>query len=226
MRRDPWTRTAAVSLLLALGGCAGKAPSAEAPRPFPTAAAEGRVDDVRRWLSRGGDVDARDSDGGTALMRAALGGHARMVAMLLVAGADPALQSRAGYTAAALAAEAGYDHIVALLNDPSSEVRDAAAAASALTLHVPGLVAPRPTRQVQPKYPDESLRRKVEGEVRVEVVVSKSGIPRPVRVLKSLGLELDRRAIAAVRQWRFEPGRLDGDPVDVLAEIVVSYNIV
>jgi TonB family protein len=44
-----------------------------------------------------------------------------------------------------------------------------------------------------------------------------------VRVLKSLGAGLDQRAEQAVRQWRFEPARRKGAPVDVLVEVAVEF---
>ncbi|MBI4486271.1 MAG: TonB family protein, partial [Acidobacteria bacterium] len=45
-------------------------------------------------------------------------------------------------------------------------------------------------------------------------------------VLRSLDAGLDREAIAAVRQWRFAPGRVGGEPVDVLVTIILDFRIV
>ena len=36
---------------------------------------------------------------------------------------------------------------------------------------------------------------------------------------------LDEQAITAVRQWRFEPGRLAGTPVDVMVTVVMDFSI-
>jgi TonB family protein len=46
-----------------------------------------------------------------------------------------------------------------------------------------------------------------------------------VRVLRGLGSGLDQRAIDAVRQWRFNPARRHGTPVDVMVEIAVEFRL-
>jgi protein TonB len=46
-----------------------------------------------------------------------------------------------------------------------------------------------------------------------------------LRVIRGLGLGLDERAIAAVAQWRFEPGRENGAPVDVQATVEVNFRL-
>jgi protein TonB len=46
-----------------------------------------------------------------------------------------------------------------------------------------------------------------------------------VRVAQSLGLGLDEKALEAVRQWRFEPGRLEGRAVAVVVNIQVNFRL-
>jgi periplasmic protein TonB len=46
-----------------------------------------------------------------------------------------------------------------------------------------------------------------------------------VRVLHGLGSGLDQRAVDAVRQWRFNPARRQGTPVDVMVEIAVEFKL-
>jgi outer membrane biosynthesis protein TonB len=46
-----------------------------------------------------------------------------------------------------------------------------------------------------------------------------------IRVVKSLDPELDEEAVATVMQWRFDPGRLAGAPVDVLVVIMLDFAI-
>jgi protein TonB len=46
-----------------------------------------------------------------------------------------------------------------------------------------------------------------------------------IRVIQGLGGGLDRRAIDAVRQWRFAPGERLGTPVDVLVEVAVEFRL-
>lgn len=89
-----------------------------------------------------------------------------------------------------------------------------------------GVVAPTLVRQVLPKYTAEALARKIQGTVALDVVVGRHGIPTAIRVARSLDPGLDAEAVAAVREWRFVPGRLDGTPVDVLVTIWVDFRVV
>jgi periplasmic protein TonB len=77
----------------------------------------------------------------------------------------------------------------------------------------------------EPEYSDEARKQKYQGTVVLRVVVGEDGRPRDVRVAQSLGLGLDEKAIEAVRQWRFEPGRLNGRPVAVLVHIQVNFRL-
>ncbi len=88
-----------------------------------------------------------------------------------------------------------------------------------------GITSPVIVKQVSPTFTDDALARKVEGEVIVEVVILKDGTVRPLRVVRSLSSDLDQRALEAAAQWEFIPGKLKGQPVDVIAEIFVSFNI-
>ena len=42
------------------------------------------------------------------------------------------------------------------------------------------------------------------------VTVGPDGRPRDIRLMRSLGMGLDEKAIEAVRKWRFDPARRDG----------------
>ena len=74
-------------------------------------------------------------------------------------------------------------------------------------------------------YTDEARRRAVEGEVELEIVVRRDGSVGDVKILKRLGAGLDERAVQAVRQWRFEPARRLGSPVDVIVEVAVEFKL-
>ena len=88
-----------------------------------------------------------------------------------------------------------------------------------------GVTAPRVIEQVRPSYTEAALADRIQGSVELEVVVTASGRAGAVRVVRSLDAGLDQQAIRAVRQWRFEPGRLGRDPVDVLVTIVLDFRI-
>lgn len=88
-----------------------------------------------------------------------------------------------------------------------------------------GVTPPRLIREVKPAYPDTARRRGTEGEVVLALIVRRDGRADDVRVTLSLGSEFDERARDAVRQWRFEPGRLQGVPVDVAVEVAVEFRL-
>ena len=88
-----------------------------------------------------------------------------------------------------------------------------------------GLTAPILVRQIQPGFTEEALARKIQGEVILEVVILKNGTVRPVRVLRGLSADLNQKAIDAASQWKFIPAKFKGQPVDLIAEIVVDFNI-
>lgn len=88
-----------------------------------------------------------------------------------------------------------------------------------------GVTAPRLIRHVRPGYTGEALRNKIQGSVVLEAIVTSDGCTSHIRVVRSLDRGLDEEAVAAAAQWRFEPGRLDGAPVDVLVTIVLDFSL-
>lgn len=84
--------------------------------------------------------------------------------------------------------------------------------------------APRLIEEVKPRYTSEALRSKIQGTVVLEAIVRSDGRASHIRVLRSLDRGgLDDEAVTAVANWRFEPGRLAGEPVDVLVTIMVDF---
>lgn len=80
--------------------------------------------------------------------------------------------------------------------------------------------------EVKPIYNNDAMRLKIQGSVLLEAVVQRDGTPRDIRVIRSLDPGgLDRQAVLAVEKWRFNPGRRDGEPVDVIVTIVLDFRI-
>ena len=88
-----------------------------------------------------------------------------------------------------------------------------------------GVTAPVVLRQVRPGFTEEALARKIQGEVVVEVLILKDGTVRPVRVVRGLSADLNEKAIEAASQWKFIPAKFRGQPVDLIAEIAIDFNI-
>ena len=86
------------------------------------------------------------------------------------------------------------------------------------------VTAPRVITEVRPRYTNDALLHRIQGTVVLELVVTSDGRPTQIKVVRSLDPEgLDDQAVAAVEQWRFEPGRLAGTPVDVLVTVMLDF---
>jgi protein TonB len=86
------------------------------------------------------------------------------------------------------------------------------------------VTAPRVITEVKPRYTNDALVHKIQGTVVLELVVTSDGHPSQIKVVRPLDPEgLDDQAVAAVAQWRFEPGRLAGTPVDVLVTVMLDF---
>jgi periplasmic protein TonB len=88
-----------------------------------------------------------------------------------------------------------------------------------------GITPPSLLHEVRPDYTEDARRLGIEGEVVLEIVVRRDGSVGDVKVLNGLRGGLDRRAIDAVRQWRFSPARRHGTPVDVIVEVAVEFKL-
>jgi periplasmic protein TonB len=88
-----------------------------------------------------------------------------------------------------------------------------------------GVSAPRVLFSPDPEYSEEARKAKYQGTVVLWVVVGPDGRPRDLRVQRSLGLGLDEKAMEAVRTWKFDPARKDGQPVAVQINVEVNFRL-
>lgn len=77
----------------------------------------------------------------------------------------------------------------------------------------------------RPVYPEMARQARRGGLVIVQVVVEKDGSVTGVEVLKPEPFGLTEAAVAAVERWRFEPARLDGEPVAVYFQLTVRFTL-
>jgi TonB family protein len=89
--------------------------------------------------------------------------------------------------------------------------------------HIGGAVsAPVLVHSVDPEFSDEARRAKFQGVCLISIIVDAQGNPLNPRVVRPLGMGLDEKAIAAIRQFRFRPAMKDGKtavPVALTVEI-------
>src|SRR6266581_1342026 len=88
-----------------------------------------------------------------------------------------------------------------------------------------GVSKPKAIYAPDPEYSEEARKAKYQGTCVVQLVVGPDGIPHDMRVVRTLGLGLDEKAIEAVQKWRFEPGKKDGVPVATLVNVEVQFHL-
>jgi protein TonB len=82
---------------------------------------------------------------------------------------------------------------------------------------------PVPLRKVDPRYPPELVKERIEGEVVLYAIIRKDGSIDSIQVMRSIDPQLDRNAMDALAHWKFGPGTLDGEPVDVEAVVHIPF---
>ncbi len=88
-----------------------------------------------------------------------------------------------------------------------------------------GVASPSVTYRVEPSYTPEAKEAKIQGTVKLSLVVNSQGRADDIKVTQSLDPGLDANAVAAVSQWLFKPGSKDGQPVDVGVAIEVNFRL-
>jgi TonB family protein len=89
----------------------------------------------------------------------------------------------------------------------------------------PKFEAPKLVKSSPPAYPSQALNQGTDGLVTLEVVILVNGTVGATISTHAAAREFQRAAIAAVRQWKFAPGSLEGRPVPVILEIEVSFRV-
>ncbi len=87
------------------------------------------------------------------------------------------------------------------------------------------LTAPVATTKVDPAYPADVLRDRIEGTVTLYAVIGTDGKVDGIRVLGSLDSRLDANAVHAFYSWRFRPGMKNGEPVPIEAVVQIPFRM-
>jgi protein TonB len=88
-----------------------------------------------------------------------------------------------------------------------------------------GVSAPRQIYAPEPEYSEEGRKTKTQGVVTVQCIVGPDGRVHEMKVVQSLGMGLDEKAMEALRQWKFEPAKKDSQPVAVLVNVEVRFRL-
>ncbi len=79
--------------------------------------------------------------------------------------------------------------------------------------------------KVEPEYSEQARQAKFQGTVLLRVIIDENGSPRQISVIRPLGMQLDEKAIEAVKHWRFKPATKDGKAVAVEATVEVNFRL-
>ena len=79
-------------------------------------------------------------------------------------------------------------------------------------------------KKVQPAYPSAALAMRVEGTVELLATISKSGDITNVKVLSG-DSQLSKAASTAVKQWKYKPYLLNGEPVEIQTPITINFKL-
>jgi TonB family protein len=90
-----------------------------------------------------------------------------------------------------------------------------------------GIALPSVVSETKPTYTPAALQAKIAGDVLLAVVVKADGTVGDVTVSRSLDRKygLDQAAVNAVEKWKFRPGTLNGQPVDVIFNLTVNFKL-
>ena len=77
---------------------------------------------------------------------------------------------------------------------------------------------------VRPPYPPLARQARIQGTVVLQAVIGKDGSIQNLRVVSGHPM-LAQAALEAVKQWRYKPYFLNGEPVDVDTTINVNFTL-
>jgi periplasmic protein TonB len=79
-------------------------------------------------------------------------------------------------------------------------------------------------KRVQPVYPPQALQMRLDGKVELQANITKTGNTSGIKQLSGEKI-LGRAAMDAVRQWKYKPYYLNGEPVEVETQITVNFKL-
>ena len=78
--------------------------------------------------------------------------------------------------------------------------------------------------KVVPVYPPAAKKARIQGAVVLQIVIGRNGVIQNARVISG-PQELQQSALDAVRQWKYKPYLLNGDPIEVLSTVNIIYSL-
>jgi protein TonB len=79
-------------------------------------------------------------------------------------------------------------------------------------------------KRVQPRYPSQALQMRIQGPVQLQATISKNGDIGNLKVVSGDAV-LAHAAQEAVKQWKYKPYYLNGEPVQIETQILVNFRL-
>jgi protein TonB len=79
-------------------------------------------------------------------------------------------------------------------------------------------------KRVQPHYPAQALQMRIQGPVQLQATINKTGDITNLKIVSGDSI-LGRAAQEAVRQWKYKPYYLNGEPVEIQTQILVNFKL-
>jgi TonB family protein len=87
-----------------------------------------------------------------------------------------------------------------------------------------GVTAGRLLKRVNPTYPSTALQQRISGPVVLQARIGKDGRVHDVKVVSGHPF-LATAAVDALRQWQYDPYKLNGQPVDLQTQVTINFNL-
>ena len=85
--------------------------------------------------------------------------------------------------------------------------------------------APKLVNMVHPAYPQEAKTAGLEGSVVLQLAITAEGSPASMKVLASPADSLSQAAMEAVKGWKWSPAKLNGEPVEVVSDVTINFEL-
>jgi periplasmic protein TonB len=79
-------------------------------------------------------------------------------------------------------------------------------------------------KKVAPEYPSNAIRLRIEGTVELMATISKAGEISHIKILSG-DSQLTKAAADAVKQWKYKPYLLNGEPVEIQTQVTVNFKL-
>jgi protein TonB len=78
-------------------------------------------------------------------------------------------------------------------------------------------------KKVAPVYPAEAKKKKIQGEIVLDVTVDEQGKVIATKIIKSVDPSLGEAAINAIKQWEYAPLIVDGKPKAFIVSVTINF---